>query len=206
MISMAAPHDIARQSATNKPDADLNGPAAMASTGIDQERLQAVWAQRARVLAEPLAAPTAGKTSQLLAFLLAGQRYAVEVSFVREIYPAGQITMVPRAPDFIVGLFSARGRLITVIDLHAFLGLPQADRHNECKLIVVTAPEIEVALIADQVSDVTTIFEDQLEPASSAHMPNLEEYIQGIGPGGLAVLNLPALLNSKRLVVYEEVL
>jgi purine-binding chemotaxis protein CheW len=202
---MPAPRDVEGQGETAQPHLNLDA-ADGAKPGNAQENLQAIWKRRALVLAEPIAAPTAGRTVQLLAFFLAGQRYAIEVSYVREIYPAAQFTAVPRAPEFIVGLFSARGRLISIIDLHAFLGLPQASRNNECKLIVVAVPELEVALIADQVSDVTTVFADQLEPASSAHMPHLEEFIQGIGPGSLAVLNLPALLSSKRLLVYEEVL
>jgi purine-binding chemotaxis protein CheW len=195
-----------RHQATFVPESAHQVAATLPDTRVSQEHLTAVWAQRARVLAQPITRQTAGQTLSLLAFLIAGQRYAVEVSYVREIYPMGQITAVPRAPGFVVGLFSARGRLISVIDLHAFLGLLKTNHNSESKLIVVATPELEIALMADQVSDVTTVYEEELESVTSAHMANLAEFIQGIAPGAIAVLDLPALLSSKRLIVYEEVL
>jgi purine-binding chemotaxis protein CheW len=178
--------------------------AGLAHPATSQEHLAAVWARRARTLAQPVVTQTIGKTLYLLAFVLGGQRYAVQVSYVREIYPLEQITAVPRAPDFVVGLFSARGRLISVIDLHAFLGLPKVICAEESKLIVVANAELEIALLADHVSDVTTVFEEELEAGASAHMTNLAEFLLGIAPGAVAVLNLPVLLNSKRLIVSEE--
>jgi purine-binding chemotaxis protein CheW len=185
---------------------DFRPPDALPDEEVSQEHLAAVWAQRAQVLAQPVAAQITGKTLYLLAFLLADQRYGVEVAYVREIYPVEQITAVPRAPDFVVGLFSARGRLISIIDLHAFLGLPKVVPGEKSKLIVVATADLEIALIVDDVSEIATILEAEMESATSAHMANMAEFIQGIAPGAVAVLNLPALLSNKHLIIFEEVL
>jgi purine-binding chemotaxis protein CheW len=165
------------------------------------EELAEIWARRAAALAEPPPADVQGQRLHLLAFVLGNERYAAEVSHVREIYPLEQITPVPRTPAFVVGVFSARGRLISVIDLHAFFGLPQLSIAANSKVIVVAAGGLEIGLLADDVTDVLTIYKDDLETALTAQA----EYMRGIAGGMLGVLNLDVLLSSKRLIVHEEV-
>ena len=57
------------------------------------------------------------KRTEYLAFLLAGDTYAVRISAVGEILRPPPITEVPRAPSPIIGVVSVRGRLVTVMDL-----------------------------------------------------------------------------------------
>jgi purine-binding chemotaxis protein CheW len=165
------------------------------------EELAGIWAQRAATLAEPPPVDIQGQKLNLLAFTLGNERYAVEVSHAREIYPLEQITPVPRTPAFVVGVFSARGRLISVIDLHAFFGLPKLSLSGGSKVIVVAAGGLEIGLLADDVTDVLTVYKDDLETSLTAQA----EYMRGIANSMLGVLNLDVLLSSKRLIVQEEV-
>lgn len=170
------------------------------------EELAVIWARRAAALAEPPPTETQGQRLNLLAFMLGNERYAVEVNHVREIYPLEQITPVPRTPAFVVGVFSARGRLISVIDLHAFFGLPRLGLTGSSKVIVVAASVpgiagVEIGLLADDVTDVLTVYKDELETSLTAQA----EYMRGIASGILGVLNLDVLLSSKRLIVHEEI-
>jgi chemotaxis signal transduction protein len=101
-----------------------------------------------------------------------------------------------------------------VIDLRAFLGLPNLSPAsprerweqrgaNQAKVIVVATPDLEVGLLADEVVDVITLFRDELEPALTTQMGSHAEFVQGITPGMLVVLNLNNLLSDKRLIVHE---
>lgn len=162
-----------------------------------------------------------GQTLDLLVFLLNGERYGLEVAHVREIYPLEQLTPVPRTPNFVAGVFSARGRLISVIDLRAFLALPPSGlglpilsstslpelqgsgRASQTKIVVVATADLEIGLLADEVADVLTIFKDELEPMLTTQLGGHAEFAQGIAPGMLLVLNLNNLLSDKRLIVHE---
>jgi purine-binding chemotaxis protein CheW len=172
--------------------------------------LEEIWARRAYNLAEPPPAEASGQTLDLLVFRLSGEQYGLEVAHVREIYPLEQLTRVPRTPNFVAGIFSARGRLISVIDLRLFLGLPASPDNgrrggtNETKIIVVAIDDLEVGLLADDVSEVLTVFKDELEPALTSQMGNRTESTLGITPGMLVALNLKGLLSDKRLIVSEE--
>jgi purine-binding chemotaxis protein CheW len=168
------------------------------------EALAEIWARRAAALAEPPPAEIQGQRLNLLTFVLGNERYAVDVSHVREIYPLEQVTAVPRTPAFVVGVFSARGRLISVVDLHAFFGLPRLSIGPSSKVIVVAAAGpagVEVGLLADDVTGLLTVYQDELETAITAQA----EYMRGIAAGMVGVLNLDILLNSKPFIVQEEI-
>lgn len=179
---------------------------------LSPAQLAEIWARRAYELAEEPPAEATGQTLDLLVFWLGGERYGLEVTNVREIYPLEQLTPVPRTPDFVAGVFSARGRILSVIDLRAFFGLPAIGLLDQTKIIVVTntdltseTAQIEVGILADEVADVVTIFEEDIQPPLTTHTGARAEYIQGIADDMLVVLNLNALLSDKGLIVQEEV-
>lgn len=175
-------------------------------TDIDPAYLAEVWAQRAYSLAEPPTIATEGDTLDLLVFLLGGERYGVEVQYVREIYPLQQITPVPRTPDFAIGVFSARGQLISVIDFRAFVGLPTIGLNDNSKIMVMSDPNgpMELGVLADNVEDVTIINQDDIEPALVNQLGQRSRFIQGVAPNMLIVLNMQLLLNDPALLVQEE--
>jgi purine-binding chemotaxis protein CheW len=160
---------------------------------------------------EPLALATS-ETVDLLLFRLGGERYGLEVTGVREIYPLERLTPVPRTPPFVAGVFSARGRILSVIDLRAFFGLPAVGLSDQTKIMVVAPTDLtselaalEVGLLADEVIDVMTLRQEDIEPPLTASGGNRADYIQGITADLLVVLNLKTLLNDQRLIVHEEV-
>jgi len=181
--------------------------------GRDPEALTRIWAERAYALAETPPAEVVGDTLDVLVFLLGTERYGLNVECVREIYPLEQLTRVPRTPDFVAGVFSARGRILSVVDLRAFLGLAKVGLSDHTKIIVVScagvASEVdrmEVGFLADEVADVVTIFKTDIEPPLATHAGAHTEYIQGITADSLVVFDLNALLADKRLIVHEDIL
>jgi purine-binding chemotaxis protein CheW len=179
---------------------------------LDPALLAEIWTRRAYDLAEEPPSEVKGDTLNLLVFNLGGEQYGIEVANVREIYPLEQLTPVPRTPDFVAGVFSARGRILSVIDLRAFLGLPTTSNNAESqtKIMVVTntdptSDNMDVGVLADEVVDVVTIFRDELEPPLSTQAGVHADYIYGLTTDLLVVLNLNALLSDKRLIVHEEI-
>jgi purine-binding chemotaxis protein CheW len=139
------------------------------------------------------------------------------VANVREIYPLDQLTPVPRTPEFVAGVFSARGRILSVIDLRTFLGLPPAANRrgqaeaNQIKIIVVTntdstaeTAQMEIGLLTDDVADVVTIFLEEIGPPLTTQAGLRAHYIRGITADLLVVLDLNALLNDKQLIIKDE--
>ena len=62
---------------------------------------------------------------EVIEFVLADEKYAVESSFVREVYPFREFTPIPGAPPFVLGIINVRGHIVSVVDLKKFFGLPE---------------------------------------------------------------------------------
>jgi purine-binding chemotaxis protein CheW len=186
---------------------------------LSLEELEEIWARRAYELAQEPPAPVTSQTVDLLIFWLGKERYGIDVTNVREIYPLEQLTPVPRTPNFVAGVFSARGRILSVIDLSAFFDLPAVGISDETKIIVVSNANLrsgngqtpnrevlEMGILADEVTDVITIFKKDIQPPLTTHTGVRADYMQGITADLLVVLNLNALLSDKRLIIQEELL
>ncbi len=194
------------------PDVRNPGDDVIAEIALSPDELAKIFARRAYELAADPPAQVTGESLNLLVFWLGDERYGIEVSNVREIHPLEQMTPVPRTPSFVAGVFSARGRITSVVDLCAFLGLPAIVPSDQTKIIVVAntdqssdLAQLEVGILADEVSDVVTILKEDIAPPLITHTGARLEHLHGITPDMLVVLNLNALLSDKELIVYEEI-
>jgi purine-binding chemotaxis protein CheW len=115
-------------------------------------RLDAIWQARAQALAAPLAVQDDEREARLpvAVFLLAGERYAVDVTRVLAIQPLEDLTLVPHTPPHIAGVAIVRGRVLTVLDLRALFDLPRQGLTENSRVLVVQGAGIEAGLLADE--------------------------------------------------------
>ena len=57
-------------------------------------------------------------------FTLGRHRFAVDVTEAREVVVFDELTPVPLAPPFVVGVANLRGTVMPMVDLSSLLGLP----------------------------------------------------------------------------------
>jgi purine-binding chemotaxis protein CheW len=144
----------------------------------------------------------AGKRTEYLAFVLAGETYAVQIAHVAEILRPPPITEVPRAPSMILGVISVRGRLVTVVDLRRRFRLAEApiDRKTRVLLSEGGAGE-QVGLLVDEVQQVWRLAIEEIEPANvlggdqPAHIAGIGRPIDGDGTI-LILLDLRPILDQ----------
>lgn len=74
---------------------------------------------------------------QLLTFSVAGQPYAIESRRVIEVLPLVPARPLPQAPDYLLGIFTYRGRLLPLVDLARRLGAPPPAARLSTRVIVV---------------------------------------------------------------------
>jgi purine-binding chemotaxis protein CheW len=109
----------------------------------------------------------AGRRVEYLAFVLAGETYAVQIAHIAEILRPPPITEVPRSPRMVRGVISVRGKLVTVVDLRRRFRLPEAalDRKTRVLLSDVGSGE-QLGLLVDEVQDVWRLANEEIEPAN----------------------------------------
>ncbi len=102
-----------------------------------------------------------------LAFWLGKEEFAVPVGRVREIIPWQEITPVPHAAAYVLGVINLRGKVVPVMDLRLRLGMAVQERGVRA-CIVVMQPNTKqahspIGVVVDGVSEVLQIPSGELE-------------------------------------------
>ena len=77
-----------------------------------------------------------GPVTEFLAFILAGEIYAVPLTKIREILSPPPITKVPRAPGDVIGVCSVRGLLVTVMNLRRRLVVDETATTRRTRILL----------------------------------------------------------------------
>ena len=104
---------------------------------------------------------------QLLVFSLGEEEYALPVTSVQEIIHYTQPRAVASEAHWIQGVISLRGKIIPVADLGARLGLV-TERNEAGKIVVVESGSVTAGVVVDDVDEVLTIEDEQLDAVPAA--------------------------------------
>ena len=147
--------------------------------------------------------PEGGK---FLTFLMANEKYGLEILKVREIMGMMDVTSIPTTPAFIRGVINLRGKVIPVVDLRLKFGIEAKEDTERTCIIVVhlrhTAQEMTMGIIVDEVSDVLDIDRDQIEPPPSFGANVRTDFILGMGKVEKKVMTM---LDIDRVLTEQEV-
>jgi purine-binding chemotaxis protein CheW len=161
--------------------------------------------ERAASLARPPPPPSTDTTLEVLEFRLATERYALESRYVDNVHPLRDLTPLPCTPSFILGVVNIHGRILPVIDLKKFFGLPEHGLTDLHRVILVRGNDLELGLLADVIVGVRSIRAEGLQEGLPTLTGIRADYLRGIGADRLVVLDLQRLLADPRIVVHEEI-
>ena len=119
---------------------------------------------------------------------------------IQEIIKMVDITEVPRAPGYIIGILNLRGRIVTVLDLGKRLALGTCRRDELSRIIIVADRTESVGLLVDRVLDVIPINPEALQP-TPANLNSVQgsffENVYRCTDGLVGLLNLDVILNHE---------
>ena len=87
-------------------------------------------------------------------FATAGQIFGLPIARVQEVFRPAQITRVPLSGPHIAGVLNLRGRIVTVVDMRARLGLPKNDDGKPPMAVGVDLRGESYGLLIDQIGEV----------------------------------------------------
>jgi len=142
---------------------------------------------------------------KFLTFLMANEKYGLEILKVREIMGMMDVTSVPTTPAFVRGVINLRGKVIPVVDLRLKFGLEAKEDTQRTCIIVVhlthTAQKMTMGIIVDEVSDVLDIDQNQIEPPPSFGANTRTDFILGMGKVEQKVMTM---LDIDRVLTEQE--
>jgi purine-binding chemotaxis protein CheW len=117
---------------------------------------------------------------ELVAFRAGEQDFCLDISYVREIRSWSPATILPHAPDFVLGVINLRGAIVPIVDLARRLGLGAthpSDRH----VIVITVVGLQtVGFLVDSVADIIGVAPSSIQPTPEVTSQSTVMFIKGV--------------------------
>ncbi len=146
--------------------------------------------------------------SQLVVFVMENEEFACSINNVREVLKMIRVTPLPRSLDFVEGVINMRGEVIPVIDLRKRFGLPEAERTDENRIIIVEVEDRMVGLIVDSVREVLSLSDQHIQEAPSQVAGGKTDLIKGVGKADdrmLIILDLSRILTSEEQIALDDI-
>lgn len=122
---------------------------------------------------------TIGK-GDVVAFKLAQQDFCIDIGLVREIRGWTPTTVLPHAPHYVKGVINLRGSVVTVVDLSARLGFGPTEPSQRHVVIIAMHEGRVVGLLADLVSDIVTVNDENMQAVPDIASDPAREFITGM--------------------------
>jgi purine-binding chemotaxis protein CheW len=146
-----------------------------------------------------------GPVEQFVSFRIGEEEFGIDILLLQEIIRVPNITPVPNAPHFVLGMINLRGRIIPVIDLRQRLlirGVDPRQNDKKTRILIVEMHSHVTGFIVDSVSEVLKVPVHDIEPTPHLFTTSIDnEYIKG-------VVKLPkrliTLLDFERILKPQE--
>lgn len=170
------------------------------------EETQRILKARAQSLAqEPIRAEAANGRIEVVEFVLAYERYAIESRYIREVCSLENLTPLPCSPAFVLGIINLRGEILSVIDIKKFFDLPEKGLTDLNKVIVLQSENMLFGILADAIPGVRRVPIADIQPSLPTLTDIREAYLRGVTPDRTVILDAEKLLSDTTIIVQEQV-
>lgn len=140
----------------------------------------------------------------LVHFNLGDEAYAIESSYIREVYPLQDLTPLPCVPPFVAGIISIRRKIVSVIDLKKLFDLPDSAHTAKEKIMVLGWGGMEFAIIADTIVGAASASTEKLHQDLPTLTGLKQRVLKGVTSDRLIIIDGEKLLTEPSLVVDEK--
>jgi purine-binding chemotaxis protein CheW len=136
-------------------------------------------------------------------FLLSPNIFAIESSFVKEVFSLKEITPVPGTPQYISGLINIRSRIYSVLNLKPLLAVREKGLTDMNKVLLIENSNSSFGLIADKVIGKKAFLKDDIHepPANLGEFGG--EFIIGVSDTGTILLSAEKILNCRKIIINQ---
>ncbi|MGJ5220137.1 chemotaxis protein CheW [Bradyrhizobium oligotrophicum] len=106
---------------------------------------------------------TDGAAVEFVTAVIGGQLFGLPISRVQDVFMPERVTRVPLSSAEIAGVLNLRGRIVTVVDMRARLGLARADDGKPPMAVGVDLRGESYGLLIDQIGEVLRLPEESRE-------------------------------------------
>lgn len=142
-----------------------------------------------------------------LTFTLGNEYFALDVEHVEKILEYQPVTEVPKAPEYMLGVFNLRGEVIPLVDTRIKFGMTKTEINTSTCVLVITihseGEAIKLGALVDTVNEVVKYNTKELMNLPTVGKQNKTEFLNGV----LKVNNrFVLLLNADKIFSVDEII
>lgn len=143
-------------------------------------------------------------STQYIVVKIDSEQYGINIKYIDNIVRMQRITRVPKAQHYFKGVINLRGEIIPVMSLRRKFGLSEEELTNAVRIIIIKLDaQSPVGIIVDEVKEVVTLEDTQVEKVSNTAVEDKNGFLMGIGKYKEELISL---LNINNVIVEKDVM
>lgn len=137
---------------------------------------------------------------QYIVVKIDNEQYGVNIRFIDNIVKNQIITRVPKTQRYYKGVINLRGEIIPVMSMRIKLGLAPDEYTDKTRIIIIKLENAKIGILVDQVNEVITLDEEDVEKTHHDKNDEANGYISGIGKSKgelVSLLDIVSLITEK---------
>lgn len=128
---------------------------------------------------------------QYIVVKLGTEQYGIDIQYIDNIVRMQHITRVPMLAEYLKGVINLRGEVIPVMSLRQKMFLPEDKITKSTRIIILKLETYGmIGVIVDEVREVVTLEEEQIEKVAYNSKEEKDNFISGVGKYGGGLISL----------------
>lgn len=141
------------------------------------------------------------ETTQWVKFSLGGENYGIRVLKVQEIQRYSEISPIPGAPSYVLGIINLRGSVISVLNTREKFGLSDYEITDDSRIVILEAGPQVIGILVDSVAEVISLKTSDVDIAPNVGNDETAKFIDGVSNKSGELL---ILLDAEKILNEEE--
>ena len=146
-------------------------------------------------------------TNRWVTFKLDNETYGIDVMQIREVLRGTEISPVPGAPPFVLGIINLRGNVVAIVDTRSRFGLPAHKMDDASRILILESGDYVVGFLVDSVHEVVELKSSSIEPAPDTGSATATRFITGLcnrEEGLLILVDAQKMLSEDECAELED--
>ena len=119
---------------------------------------------------------------QYIVIRLGDEQYGIDIRYIDNIVRMQHITRVPKVHAYLKGVINLRGEVLPVMSLRVKMGLENDELTRATRIIILKLEQQgSVGIIVDEVKEVVTLGDREIEKLSQSTGESRKSFITGVG-------------------------
>ncbi|MBQ8317362.1 MAG: purine-binding chemotaxis protein CheW [Lachnospiraceae bacterium] len=139
-------------------------------------------------------------TKQYIMVKFDNEQYGIDITYIDNIVRLQSITRVPHTQEYFLGIINLRGEIMPVMSMRRKFDLPDKENTNASRILIVKYEgNAKIGMLVDEVKEVVTLSEADVEKISGDTVDSNRAYLAGVGKYNdtlISLLNIGAIIND----------